>query len=298
MKNPSNNPLNRSLDSEIQEVLSAYSSFIEEMVNFGCKILEWDMERTNLVEEDLPAHLFIRNFIGEIDGISILMQKSSIEPCKNLLRTALENVFYLEYLHKDDNDNRRALCFLFWNSWQKSKLIKKHNGKSEHYNTIKQTFNSDRILKETTPPVIPDIEKHREDAENFQSQEKFKLIKDEFLEKGKKIKYWYSAFDGPKSIELLAKNVELPALYEVLYRGYSGSVHGTNIISGRIGINTLGHFSVQNLRFPNLNEIHSITLNSFNLCNIVYSTYISSKIPERRDDYISWYNSFKTLIIE
>ena len=79
----------RILDSNLEKVLEEFGTGIDQLVNFGSNIIAWDMEKKDGGDEDLPPILFLRNFIEEIDAISILVRKSSIDSCNNLLRTAL-----------------------------------------------------------------------------------------------------------------------------------------------------------------------------------------------------------------
>ena len=80
-------------------------------MNFGTHILKWDVEKKrNGRDKNVPS-VFLRNSIELGDAISLLIQKSSIDPAKILVRSLMESNFSLLYMIEKD-EQLRAHAFL------------------------------------------------------------------------------------------------------------------------------------------------------------------------------------------
>ena len=94
---------------EIQRKLSEWSSKIVELKELSAQILKLDLSVQRGEDENFPFFFMLRNTIELLDGIAILINNSSIVPCKHLLRGLLENYFNLEYLVKENTKQRAWL---------------------------------------------------------------------------------------------------------------------------------------------------------------------------------------------
>ena len=92
-------------------LLSKLSFTLNEVVNFGTKILDWDLKKTRSGKDKNVPSVFLRNSIELGDAISLLIEKSSIDPAKILIRSLMENAFGLLYMIEKDED-LRAHSFL------------------------------------------------------------------------------------------------------------------------------------------------------------------------------------------
>ena len=90
--------LPREPDENLQEVLTKFSFLVDSTINFGTNLLKWDLDKKRSGDENIIPVLFFRNLLEIGDSISILIRNSSIDPCKNLLRSLLENMYEMEYL--------------------------------------------------------------------------------------------------------------------------------------------------------------------------------------------------------
>src|SRR5882757_387006 len=99
-------------ESDVQDTLNKFAQGIDDAVNFGSHILNWDTQANNKGgDHNLAIALQFRHFLELIDANSILVRNSSIDPGKLILRGMLETYFGLEYmLEKDPID--RAMAFL------------------------------------------------------------------------------------------------------------------------------------------------------------------------------------------
>lgn len=288
MTTPIEEIIPRNLPEDVSCVLSEFTNLNEEMVNFGSHVLGWDLNRDGS-DEDLPSVLFLRNFLENIDAISVLIKYSSIEPCKILLRTALENVFYLEYILQKDSKNR-ALAFIVWNTINNNKLLIQADSTSLEYKELLKKYQNDNLLKNAKPPIIEHTSELIKLGEKIFLLPKFLPIKEEYDNTKRLLRKkpaWYSLFDGPRTIEELANRVQLSALYEVLYRNWSGSIHGTNIIQGKFITGANQKHEIIQLRHPK--DAQSITLYCCNLCLMVFKNYLTVRNPERLPAFLEWY---------
>ena len=206
----------RLLDPRLEKILEEFGIGIDQLVNFGSNIIAWDMERDeDGSDEDLPPILFLRNFIEEIDAISILVRKSSIDSCNNLLRTALENFFSICYLIEKDSE-QRSMAFLVCNALNNRKKIEKADGTSEEFKRMARILKKDKLVGNTNPIIIPNAHEHLENNKQLLDLPKYKTVKNEYDLTKKRLKRkpaWYSLFNGPTNLELLAENLGYPAIY-------------------------------------------------------------------------------------
>jgi hypothetical protein len=281
--------LGREIEPEVGKMLSQLADKVDELAMFGSRIIEWDIGQSKSGDHQLPAVLFLRNYMELIDSIAILIRNSSIDPCKSLLRTSLETFFYLDFL-LDNEQEKRAMCFLVWNAHRNIKLYKKLDGESELFKEMKSKYEKDRYLKNIEPLVYKEIvDPALENSERLLELPSYQPVNSEYLrtKKLRKNPNWYSLYDGPKDIEMLANKSQFAVLYEILYRSWSQSVHGTDIIQGKVSKNTSGLGEILQIRFPA--EAQTITQYCFNLSIPIFQKFIEKRIPEKNDEFKKWY---------
>ncbi|WP_421896877.1 DUF5677 domain-containing protein [Marinoscillum sp.] len=281
--------LGREIEAEVGKMLKQLAEKVDELPMFGSRIIEWDISQSKGGDHQLPAVLFLRNFLELIDSIAILIRNSSIDPCKSLLRTSLETFFYLDYL-LDDEQERRAMCFLVWNAHRNIKLYKKLDGESELFKQLKSKYAKDKYLKNIDPFIYKEIVNPAlENSESLLNLPSYQPINLEYLRTKnlRKNPNWYSLYDGPKDVEELATKSQFSILYEILYRSWSQAVHGTDIIQGKISKSNSGQGEILQIRFPA--EAQSITQYCFNLSIPIFQKFIEKRIPEKIDEFKKWY---------
>lgn len=298
MTKPIENIIPRDLDKGLQQTLSEFSQAIDELVNFGSQIILWDLQTAGKHEDHLPATLFLRNFLEEIDAISILVKNSSIDPSKNLLRTTLENLFYIEYLLEADTYNR-SMAFLITNAFKNRNLALKVDGKSQAYLDFNKIFKADKLIKNSPPAILKEADKFLENSEKLINSKRYSPFKIEYERTNKVLKKppeWYSLFNGPRSIKDLATYLKYPALYEVLFRGWSPSSHGTDIIQGKLTSSGVGTAEIVQIRYSK--DAQSVTNHCFNLCLLLFKTFIQKRIPSKFTEYQNWHSSIRHIAIQ
>jgi len=289
------NIIPRTLDKNISDILNDFSIKIEETVNLGSNILIWDMEINRGGDENLPILLFLRNYLEQLDACSILIKYACVEPAHNLIRTALENFFYIQYLLEEDFE-RRSRFFLVWNAYRTKAYYEKADGKSESYLDLVKTYKEDKFLSNFKPIIIPDIEPLKQNSQEFLDLPKYKGISQEYQKKliKRNRPEWYSLFNGPNNIKELADHLKYPAFYKILYQSLSSSTHGTNIIQDKIVTDENNNVSIFQIRLPINIEflVNACMTLSFSL----YNDFTNKRLPDKVSIIKDWYLALKPFL--
>lgn len=287
------NVLPRSQDKGVENLLKNFASLIENAVNFGTHLMKWDAEKKRIGDENMPPLLFLRNILELGDAISILIRKSSIDPCKPLLRSLLENTFGLEYMLEKETE-KRALSYLVWHANKDLKLCEKLDSSTERGKHLKKEIEKDKFLDNVdslfnNPILIP----AKKNAKDLLESLKYVPIETEYQRANtiRKNPAWYALFGGPNNIEQLAKYLNLHASYEIFYRGFSGNVHATSIFKKKISQNKDGTTDIIQIRYPE--DAQSITQNTVSFLIMTYLAYFKSRLPEKNKEFQEWYFEFR-----
>ena len=236
MTEPIKEILPRGLFLEIEETLLHFSKLIDEFVNFGTHVLSWVIEESKGSDEQMPLTMFLRDLLEKSDSISTLIRNSNIEPSKIVLRSLFETTLYIRYL-VEENFEDRSMSFLIWNAKNKIRTLKAFDKNDQSYQETLRLLEKDEFFDKTFLDEIPSAELNIKKQLKILSLPDYQRYDKEYerIKKAdKRNPNWYSLFNGPKSIQQLALKVNIPFLYEILYRKWSENVHGTDIISGRI----------------------------------------------------------------
>lgn len=277
---------------DVANLLTDWSSYIDETVAFGSHILDWVGQSGKLGgNKEIPLIMTFRNILELMDSISILFRHSSIEPCKNLLRSILESIFVIEYIIKDNSEQR---CYNYLTGHYKRKLniYKKLDPTSEQGKQFRAELKDDELAGGMTIPNIPNLDKMIANIESILNRSEFSSSLAEYnrlkqISRGNP--NWFSFFGGPKNIIELARYLKLLGLYNVLYRQFSNNVHGMDVIDRRISAGTPGETLITQIRAPfEAQTIFQLTL-SFALR--IYKKFVGYYIPEKKEDLAKWYIS-------
>jgi hypothetical protein len=281
----------RELDPGIAELLDSFSKGIEESVNFGSHILNWDAKITRGGDENFPPALLFRHFLELMDSISILIRQSSIDPCKLILRGALEVYFSLEYIFEKDTENR-TMAFLVWHNHKNIKRYKSFDPNEEQGKQMQSSLNKDKLVNGINLKNNPEIQLAISKLEGVLKTPKYQNGEAEYQRlrnEGEKNPPWYRLFNGPRNIEDLANYLKLSGLYEMFYRYWSGPTHGTDVIQGKATDNPMGGTNIIQIRYAK--DAQAVTSQSMIILLKVFKVYINHRIPEKEIDFNSWYIS-------
>ena len=278
--------------AEVKEVLSKFSNLIDDIVNFGTHLMKWESEKKLVGDENIVPLLFLRNIIETADAISILIKNSSIDSSKSSLRSLLENVFGLEYLLENDTKNR-SLAFIVWITHKDLKFYEKLDGNTQVGKQFKTELKKDSLIQNLDLTDQIEYLFAKENSEELLKLPIYIEIEKEYQETETKNKNpnWYSLFSGPKNIEQLAKHLNHNVMYEVMYRGYSGNVHATDIYKGKLFPNSDGTIDIIQIRNPK--DAQSVVISTVNYLLMAYLAYYKVRIPEKNNAFSNWYLAFK-----
>lgn len=236
MTEPIKEILPRDIYPEIKKNLLLFSRMIDEFVNFGTHVLTWVIDNSKGSDEQIPLTMLLRDMLEKADSISTLIKYSNIEPSKIILRSVFELALYIRYL-LDDNFEDRSMSFLVCNAKDKIRTNKAFDKKDQSYKTTLKILDKDEFFHRSFMDRIPSSEPVIENQKEILKLSTYKRFDKEY-ERTKKNDNrnpsWYRLFNGPRNIRELADKVNIPFLYEMLYRKWSENVHGTEIIKARI----------------------------------------------------------------
>lgn len=304
MTNPIREILPRESDPKVDQLLIKFSNLIDEFVNFGTQIFKWTIEESKGTDEQMPLLMFFRDMLEKADAISILVRNSSIDPSKVLLRSIFELNLYIGYL-LEKNTEDRAMAFLVLDALRQKQMNINFNKEGPEFKRIRKLLEQDILISDPNfLDNLPSVKHKIELLNSLLNRDEYKRVMKEY-ERTKKIDNcnpaWYRLYNGPKTIQALAIYLKLPFLYEILYRRWSGSVHSSDIIHGKIikkeslpKLNGKVNTEIVQIRLPK--DAQEVTSNLLNLLLHTYIILRNSKIPKRTSEIQKWYLSVKDQI--
>lgn len=282
-------------NKELNLILKNLSDNLRKVVNFGTHILKWDIEKKrNGRDKNIPS-VFLRNSIELGDAICFLIEKSSIDPAKILVRSLMESTFSLLYMI-EKNEEVRSQSFLICRLNKEIKYYKQFIKKEE----ISKGFVSKFIKQEPHFDIgnycnPAEIMKVINAKESMLLVENYKDANIEFQRtcnknnKRNNNPNWYSLYDGPDNFENLCLYLNSTILYEFQYRKYSENVHINNVMSGFV---ITGVDKADILQVRNFKECKEVFYSGVNLLIDVYREFIKMRLHEKQADFDDWYLNY------
>jgi len=288
MTEPNSDFLKRTFDADVSRILNHYAYYVEEAVNYGTHLLAWqaDESKTELV----VTKLFLRSFLETLDALSLLIRAGSADICKSLLRNAFEINMYVHFIY-DKHTRLRADAFWIMDVMDRITELEKMDKKTERGKAIKAIIDKEGKIKNFDQKIdhlqiaeqLKELRATLDEPRYSQAMAEYKGLK------AKKI-YWYMFFEGVNSIEQLAVSLSKQTFYEILYRNWSKTVHGIDIIKDKLVPVSADEAYLTKLRLPK-----GLALISKYGCNFAINTfgyYIKGSFPDRLSDYRVWENEF------
>ena len=308
MTKPINEILPKEIEEGLDELLSNFSKLIDEFVNYGTHILKWIVQKPDGSDEQMPLILFFRDLLEKADSISLLIDKSSIDPSKIILRSIFEIHLYIDYLTEKDYEDR-AMSFLVWDKMRKLRLLNSFKKDTEQYKQLLAQLRKDKsILGTDILENIPDVKEKLKNIEKLLKREEYRKAVNEYnrtKEQDNKNPSWYRLFNGPINIKELAEKQEMSFLYEVLYREWSGSVHGTDVFQGKVIPSNIKELDsnldkvfadIIQIRFPK--DSQRVTSYCLLLLLKSFRLVVNFKAPEKVDNLKNWYLTVRQPLME
>ncbi len=249
--------LDRSVERGLDVHLTRGAGILERCVDFGTRLL---VRCTEIPVAKVDATLFVeRQVIEFADAASVLLRRKCVDPCKPLVRGQIEAVMALAYIAQRDSA-RRSIQYAVAHYHAR---IDEHERQDE--STLKgkafradlekdEVFRGMRFEPYASADAIADLrgvlarpELAEVEAEWQRSHAERKARRK--AGGGSAKLYWYSLFDGPRTVQNLARSLAKGGWYEGVYRAYSGDTHADAAMQ-HIHTATDGSLILKPLRHP------------------------------------------------
>lgn len=275
-------------DSVQDRLLAQLSGGVCETTAFGTHLLHWSTLSCSGQMADTPLLLLFRHSLETLDAIALLLRAGAVEPCKMLLRGLFECLLSSEYILQQDSP-RRALCFLVgYLNWEVG-MCQRLNPSTSQGHRFRRKLNKDRVLAGLRLPDGAGGSLREQDLRQVLDQPVFQEVMEEFeslKRRTNRTPIWYSMFDGPRNLESLAAHVELPGLYEYLYRRWSGAVHGLEVFDGKLkGRDGIPYIT----QLRAIDNAQQVTLHALWLELQHFQSFTRHLLPERLPDLDQWF---------
>ena len=280
--------MNHAKNKELMQVLNSSYQFLNEIVNYSTALLHQFISTKQEMDEELPIIMSFRRIVELIDAISELVKCGIADPCFILLRSMLESFLNLEFMLKEDTKNR-VKGFIIWNAYNDLKVYNKFDISTEYGKEFNKKLKTDKYARGidlTNLKNLNDAEKASLAIINNPKYNEINQLYKKLKADKKRLNNWFCLF-GIDTIEKLAEQSELYAVYNILYRHFSGYIHGTNITKGnllRAGEN-LG--IIVPIRYPQ--HIQQVTTHTANTALACILKIIQHYYPELKKDFARWY---------
>jgi hypothetical protein len=278
------------IDPRISSALQRFYSLIDETTYFGTHVMAWHMQAALGGDEVAPVTLSLRHILELSGAISSCMKNSNIDPCKILLRSTLESFLGIAYILKDDSI-RRGHAFLTVESYQRLKRDRLLDGSTPEGREFNEAIGSDTLVPnfshgipaETIKKSIHNIEDFLDTSDAKDALNELRKLK----KKGIKNPNWYTLYNGPYNLERLATLLGYQLLYIICYKYWSRTVHGTDIVQGKLHLTPSGRPGILQLRNPD--EAQTITQILITILLTSYRLLIDKYCPEKKVEFANWY---------
>jgi hypothetical protein len=287
----------REVPENVRPIINWFAESIDEMVNFGSNILIWDDQPKTDGEENVPPTMLLRHFLDVIDSISILVREATGDPPKILARAAMEGMLYLEYLFEKDTYNR-SMAFLVADFLKLIKTVKSLHPTTNEGKSSYKVFKEENLLSRLDIIESSELDKFIASKERLLKMPQFVGAYNEYERlklKGEKNIKWHRFYEGPGTIEGLAKYLKEWSLYQIMYRKWSGSVHGSDIYLGKLtSTEDEGRVDIVQLRF--IKDVQEVVGYVLIMSFKVFRIFVENRIPHRKYEYIKWYSEQRQVL--
>ena len=269
--------LGRSRESkELELLLVEWSKLLEKCLEYGAKSFEEmiDIASTSPISPQ-DAHgallLLFRQILENLDAVSILVRQRSSDPIKLLFRSMVEAYMYVEYILENDL-SKMGLCYIFGTRKERERRAQVFDTSTQQGRDFAKALEEDKWIKSEL--LSGELSKTSKTSPSYLSIEKEweRTVKN----RNRNRISWFELFDGPANIRDLAWKVNLPSLYEILYRQFSDFAHNGQVMANLIreSDSTASFISLRHPRDLQQMVVHSLSVFSFSMRTLLgfYST--------------------------
>jgi hypothetical protein len=226
----------RTVDPSVEALLNSLGGILDEVTNFGSRVLDWHNDAcVGRSDEVAPVVFLLRHLLELVDAIAVLVRSSVVEPSQLCLRSLFETSLQLDWI-LDADSTRRGMSFMSWHVHRKLSLYERFDRSTKHGKQVASELKG-TVYDQIDASQRFDLPKARANLESLLLRPQYLAIEAEYQNLKRSLRRkpdWYQLFGGPSNIRELAKRLDRLAEYEVLYRSWSGLVHGTDIFDQKM----------------------------------------------------------------
>jgi len=281
---------------QVSHNLARFGRLIERVVERGGEILTQVLPQGNaqpLAEHYLPVLMCYRHAMELLAAVAGLIKQSSADPCSILLRVVFESVLHIEYILEAD-PKKRGMAFLVCDVHDRIRRCDMLDpntplGKQCESSVLQdQALSGDTLLARLREF---DYTTERADMKQVLASRAYKKAEQEYqrIKKSRNNRpKWHQLFGGPESVEQLAKHLKSGGLYSILYRQWSGAVHGTDLLSGKIKPGARDQVGIMQINSPQ--NAQQFTVFAVSLGLRMHKNIVGKWIPNKRPEQDCWYD--------
>lgn len=269
-------------DARLMHELERFARAIDEVVNFGTHVLA---AAAQVPREVAAVIALFRHGLELLDAVAALVRCSLPDPAKPLLRACLEASMSARFILKEKTVERNR-SFLAEDDRRRLKMLKRMDPATPEGREFAAMLKKDRLVGSMEQKPPPGLAAGVAQLESlFAPTGEFADVEAERKTFAKTPK-WHQLFGGPATIQGIAQDLEMPAVYEFVYRDWSGATHGTDVMSGRFTMEKTGPALVQ-LRLPD--DAQQVTSFAISIGLELIQTFVELLVPTEKDRYRDWH---------
>lgn len=272
------------------------AKLLRELTNFGTHVLQRSQDAAR-ADEEADAHFaplaLYRHVLELTDAIEVLVRNSCAVPAAPLVRATFEALLALAYIHQDDSTyQQRSLSWVYMDAVHRLRALERWVPGTSVRSNFLQERRDDPFGDTITEPHPEDIERQLRLVKSILADPNLATCASEYERLRDVTRFrtlhWYSLFDGPVTLEALAKRVGLLMHYRFQYRHWSKIAHAED--PGQfIDFTHDGEVGLRPLR--QANELLSVTLSTANHALHAMWLTIKGLCPDERPAAQAWYVS-------
>jgi hypothetical protein len=212
----------------VSEQLNTWTALLRDLANYGSNLIPRAFNSSGKTLGDaVVIGILLRQVVGMIDAIEILLCRSAVHASALQLRAMFEAAAYLDWMLTGDLE-RKASYYYVHNLLRLRRWAMRVQPGTAESASFKAIFDSAGLPLDQT--LGDEGKRQSEEIDRVLSQDRFAAIRRDFLDwkkRNKRQPAWYSPL-GVSDLRSMAKAVEKEPLYEIVYGSGSEVMHASN----------------------------------------------------------------------
>jgi len=281
---PTDKLLDRDISAALAEPIAAVGSpTLQEVVDYAIRVFERCNQTAKGSDENIGLLFSFYGLIEMLDGAEVLLAKGAVGPATVCLRAGLEALLSQEWVAR--NVSSHGMAYMVSEVHRRISEIDRYDPKTHMGKQLREALEEKEMGDLDRIPELLHPEQSRESLHGLLMKPHYVAAEAEWQRTKKKLKRskppFFALWDGPTSLELLAKELKRAGEYYVLYGSWSRTAHAGDLHRLLRGVE--GKPAVQRLRNnEGLATLYSLAI-TLGLAGIdaALSTYRSGELEGR-----------------